>query len=127
MTTQITIVGRMVADPEISFTQSGKTLAKFRVASARRIKNSEGEWEDADTTFWPCTAWGPLAEHMADSLTKGDPVIVQGRASSSSWETKEGEKRERIEVTAESVGMNLRFNVTQNKAVQQDDSGGIPF
>lgn len=130
MSSQVTIIGRLVADPEISFTQSGKALAKFRVASTRRMKNEAGVWHDAETTFWPCTAWGQLAEYMADSLAKGDQVIVHGRATSSSWETKEGERRERIEVTAENAGPNLRYTVTRQKQAGEapaSESSEIPF
>lgn len=130
MSAQVTIIGRMVADPEVTFTQNGKALARFRVVSSKRTKTEAGVWEDSDTTFWPCTAWGQLAENMADSLTKGDQVIVYGQAVMSSWETKEGEKRERIEVTAFSVGQNLRFAVTQHKnsgKTMAADAADMPF
>lgn len=130
MSSQVTIIGRLVADVEISFTQNGKALGKFRVASTRRTKTEAGVWHDAETTFWPCTAWGQLAEYMADSLIKGDQVIVHGRATSSSWETKEGERRERIEVTAEHAGPNLRYTVTRQRQTGEApaaDAADMPF
>jgi single-strand DNA-binding protein len=119
MSAHITITGNLVADPEITFSKQGKAIAKFRVAATRRVRNTEGVWHDAETTFWRCTAFANLAEHIADALHKGDAVIVTGRAYSNAWTTQDGEKRERIEITAEHVGQDLKVHMGTRQAASQ--------
>ena len=109
MSAQITLLGRLTADPELRFTPNGQAAARFTVATSRRRRNQAGEWEDTDVTFWPVVAWDQLAEHIAETLTKGAAVIVVGQAYQNSWTTEEGQKRSRIEVRAEAVGPNLRW------------------
>jgi single-strand DNA-binding protein len=89
--------------------------------TSRRVRNNQsGEWSDADTSFWDCVAFGQLAENIAESLTKGTAVIVAGRAAQRTWETKEGEKRRSIEITADEVAASLRFATC--KVVKADRS-----
>ena len=108
MSAPVTLVGNITADPELKFTQQGKGLAKFTIATSERYKNADGTWEDKNTTFWNVVCWNELAEHIADSLSKGDRVIVQGKAYQKSWEDeKTGEKRSRTEVEAKEVGAAL--------------------
>jgi single-strand DNA-binding protein len=83
-------------------------VANFRLAVTPRVKDGEG-WKDGDTSFFRITAWRDLATHLADSLSKGDRVIVLGQLRSRSWETPEGEKRSVVEVTAEEVGPSLKW------------------
>jgi single-strand DNA-binding protein len=108
MSAPVTLVGNITADPELKFTTQGKGLAKFTIATSERYKNADGTWEDKNTTFWNVVCWNELAEHVADSLAKGDRVIVQGKAYQKSWEDeKTGEKRSRTEVEAKEVGAAL--------------------
>ena len=122
MSTQVTLIGNLVADPELKFTQQGKGLVKFTVVTADRYKNADGVWEDRNTTFWNCVAWDALAEHIADSLAKGDKAIVYGKSYQKSWEDdKTGEKRSRTEVEAKEVGAamtraTVRITRLQNKS-----------
>jgi single-strand DNA-binding protein len=109
MSATIYINGNLVADPEVTFAKSGKAIAKFRVASNRRAQQPDGTWQTVETNYWRCTAFAHLAEKITDRLKKGDPVIVRGRPTINTWETPEGEKRERLEVIAESVGMDLKY------------------
>jgi single-strand DNA-binding protein len=112
----ITIIGNLAQDPDIKFTQSGKAVVKFTVVTSRSIKNDDGSWESKDTTFWNVSAWDKLAENIADSLMKGDEAIVSGIAYTAEWEDKAtGEKRSRIEVTANSVGVGLKRYPAQVK------------
>ena len=92
--TVITVVGNLTADPELRFTPSGAAVANFTVASTPRTfdKNSN-EWKDGDTMFLNCSIWRQAAENVAETLSKGMRVIVQGRLKQRSYETKEGEKR----------------------------------
>src|SRR3954465_1041169 len=96
--TTITVVGNLTDDPELRFTPSGAGVAKFSVASTpRTLDRASGEWRDGDALFLRCTAWRDLAEHVAESLHKGDRVIVQGRLKQDNWQDKDtGAKRSAI-------------------------------
>jgi single-strand DNA-binding protein len=107
--TQITIVGNLVADPELRFTSAGQPVATFRVASTPRVRdNASGEWKDGDSLFLTCNVWRQAAENVAESLQRGMRVIVSGRLRQRSYETKEGEKRTVYEVEVDDVGPSLR-------------------
>lgn len=118
MSASIILVGNLAQDPELKFTGAGKALCKLAVVTSKRKKNDEtGTWEDTDTTFWNVTVWDKTAEHVADSLQKGDPVIVNGTASERSWQNDQGEKRSRIEVSATNIALDLRrWSVTANRS-----------
>jgi single-strand DNA-binding protein len=108
MSAPITITGRLGADPELRFTQSGAAVASLRIVTDRRFKNAQtGEWESKDTSWWSVQAWKQLAENVAESLSKGDLVIVVGDIKQREYETREGEKRTVVEVEARHVGPDL--------------------
>lgn len=107
--TTITIVGNLVADPELRFTASGLPVASFRIASTPRFfDKATQEWKDGDGLFLTCNIWRDAAENVAESLTKGMSVIAVGRLRQRSYETKEGEKRTVYEVELDAVGPNLK-------------------
>jgi len=107
--TVITIVGNVVADPELSFGQSGTARCNFRVASTpRTMDRNTGQWKDGEALFLTCTAWREMAENIAESISKGARVIVQGRLGQRSYETKQGEKRTVFEVQVDDIGPSLR-------------------
>ena len=116
--TQITIVGNLVAEPELRFTPSGAAVANFTIASTPRTFDKQAnEWRDGDPMFLGCSVWRQAAENVAESLTKGMRVIVQGRLKSRSYETREGEKRTVFEIDVEEVGPSLTWataRVTRN-------------
>ena len=89
--THVTVVGNLVDDPEVRFTNTGIAVANLRVAVTQRIQQ-DGEWRDGDTSFLRVNVWRGQAEHLADS--KGDRVMVTGRLRQRSWETPEGDKRQ---------------------------------
>jgi single-strand DNA-binding protein len=103
-----TIVGNLVDDPELRFTSSGIAVANMRVAVTQRIQQ-DGEWRDGDTSFLRVNAWRGQAEHLADSLAKGDRVMVTGRLRQRSWETPEGDQRSVTEIEADEVGASLKW------------------
>ena len=115
---QITIVGNLTADPELRFTPSGAAVASFTVASTpRSFDRQAGEWRDGETLFMRCTVWRQAAENVAESLTRGARVIVQGRLKQRSFETKEGEKRTVVELDVDEIGPSLRYaTASVNKA-----------
>lgn len=103
--TPMTLVGRLVADPELRYTQSGTAVAGFRVATnPRRFNAQANQWEDGDASFWPCNIWRAKAEAVANTLHKGDLVILVGTVAQRSWESKEGEKRSQMEITVDNIG-----------------------
>ena len=116
--TTITVVGNLVADPELRFTPAGAAVANFRIASTPRTFNrSTNQWEDGEALFLTCNVWREAAENAAESLTKGMRVIVQGRLRQRSYETREGEKRTIFEVEVDEVGPSLKYakaEVTRN-------------
>lgn len=118
--TQVTIIGNLTDAPELRFTATGKAVVGFTVAESQRVKNADGGWKDGDSTFWRCTLWDSAAENMAESLAKGQRVIVVGEAKQRSFETRDGEKRTVIEVTASEVGPSLRWATAK---VEKTSSG----
>ena len=107
--TPITVVGNLVADPELRFTPAGQPVATFRIASTPRLRdNATNEWKDGDSLFLTCNVWRQAAENVAESLQRGMRVIVTGRLKQRSYETKEGEKRTVFEVEVDDVGPSLR-------------------
>jgi single-strand DNA-binding protein len=98
-----TIVGNLVEDPEVRFTNNGIAVTNLRVAVTQRVQQ-DGQWRDGDTSFFKVNVWRGQAEHLAESLGKGDRVMVTGRLRQRSWETSEGEKRSVTELEAEEVG-----------------------
>ena len=121
--TPITIVGNLVADPELRFTSSGQPVATFRVASTPRVRDqASGEWKDGDSLFLTCNVWRQAAENVAESLQRGTRVIVTGRLRQRTYETKEGEKRTVYEVEVDDVGPSLRN--ASAKVAKANRSGG---
>ena len=84
--THVTITGNLTDAPELRFTPNGNPVANFRLAVTARVKDGD-TWRDGDTSFFRINVWRQLAEHVADSLTKGDRAVVIGRLKSRSWET----------------------------------------
>jgi single-strand DNA-binding protein len=124
--TTITVVGNLTADPELRFTPSGAAVANFTVASTPRIYDRQsGEWKDGEALFLRCNIWREAAENVAESLTRGSRVIVQGRLKQRSFETREGEKRTVFEVEVDEIGPSLRYATAKvNKASRSGGGGG---
>jgi single-strand DNA-binding protein len=121
--TVITVVGNLVDDPELRFTPSGAAVANFRLASTPRTYDRQsGEWKDGETLWLGCSVWRQAAENVAESLTKGTRVVVQGRLKSRQYETREGEKRTVFEIDVDEIGPSLK-NATA-KITKANRSGG---
>jgi single-strand DNA-binding protein len=110
--THVTITGNLTDDPELRFTPNGTAVANFRLAVTARVRDGE-TWRDGDTSFFRVNVWRQLAEHVADSLSKGDRAVVIGRLRSRSWETPEGERRSVVEVEADEVAPSLRWAIAK--------------
>jgi single-strand DNA-binding protein len=122
--TYLTVKGRLTADPELRYAQSGSAVTNFTVATrSRRFDKNTNEWKDQPTKFWRCAAWdqGKLAraQNIANLLKKSDNVIVYGELTTREYETKEGEKRSVDEIRVESIGKDLTFH---GQAYQNNDA-----
>ena len=105
-----TIVGNLTADPELRFTPNGVAVANFTVASTpRTFDRQSGQWRDGDALFMRCAIWRDAAEHVAESLTRGNRVVVQGRLRQRSFETRDGDKRTVVELDVDEIGPSLRY------------------
>lgn len=122
----ITVAGNVVDDPELKYTPSGVAVAKFRIASTPRYMDRQtSEWKDGESLFLSVNCWRLMAECVAESLTKGTRVLVQGRLKQRSYETKEGEKRTVYEVECEDIGPSLqRATVKITKSQRSGDGYG---
>src|SRR3954467_9322584 len=123
--TVITVVGNVTDDPELRFTPAGAAVANFTVASTpRSFDRQSNEWKDGDTLFLRCSVWRQAAENVAESLHRGNRVIVQGRLRQRSFETREGEKRTVIELEVDEVGPSLKFATAKISKTTRGGGGG---
>ena len=120
MSNNVTLIGNLTMEPELRFTPSGVAMARIGIAVNRRFQR-DGEWQE-QTSFFYGTVWREQAEHVAESLQKGARVIISGRMEQRTWEDREGQSRESIEVVIDEIGPSLRWaTATVNKTQR---SGG---
>jgi single-strand DNA-binding protein len=101
--------GGLVGDPELRFGSDGKPWLTCRVACADSVRDANGNWTDGPTTFIEVIAFGKPAEHFAESVSRGDQVVVVGTLEQNDYETREGEKRTTYRVKARSLAVSTRF------------------
>lgn len=89
---KVSLIGRLGGQPEVTTFDTGRTLARFTIATNERYKDKNGEWKD-NTQWHTINAWGRIAERAKKNLNKGQEVIVEGKLVHQSYETKAGEKR----------------------------------
>jgi single-strand DNA-binding protein len=106
----VTVVGGVTADPEIKFTNSGKAMCRIRVAVKGRKKDAGGEWTDAEPYYFGVVAFGALAEHVAETVSRGTEVIIQGRMETNVWTDKEDREHRDLNIVAEDFGVSLRWD-----------------
>jgi single-strand DNA-binding protein len=94
-------MGNLTRDPELRQTPTGQNVTSFSLALNRSYKDASGEWKEV-TDYIDIVCWGPLAERVAQYMSKGRRCLVQGRLQSRSWE-QEGQKRSKVEVLANDV------------------------
>jgi single-strand DNA-binding protein len=100
---RVVLTGNLTRDPELRSTASGMSVCSLRIASNTRRKNqATGDWEDKPN-FFDVTVWGAQGENCARFLSKGRPVAVDGRLEWREWETQDGNKRQSVEIVADSV------------------------
>ena len=117
----ITIIGRLAADPEFKSFGSG-TVAKFRVITSDRRKSDDGKWEDVNTSGWNIAAWNSLADSSKNVLQKGQEVIVVGSMKEDTWTDKEGNSRKSFEVNASNIAVTTYSIQKAGRSSTQDAS-----
>jgi single-strand DNA-binding protein len=101
---KVIIVGNVGRDPEVRYTQSGRAVASFSVATSERFQDKDGQNQER-TEWHRVVAWGRLAEICGEYLRKGKQVYIEGRLQTRSWEDKEGVKRYTTEIKADQMVM----------------------
>lgn len=100
---RVIITGNLTSDPELRSLPSGSSVCKLRVAcNTRRKDSASGEWVDKPNYF-DVTVWGAQGENCAKYLAKGRGVAIDGRLEWREWETQEGNKRQAVDIIANSV------------------------
>ena len=129
--TVITVVGNVAGDVSYKITDDGKSNAFFRIASTeRRYNTAIGDWEDGETLMLGVTCWRKLADTVRVTLTKGDPVVVQGKLRTRFYE-KDDQKKTALNVDALTIGLDLsRVQSLGSAAVVEprvsEDLAGVP-
>jgi len=101
---RVILVGNLTRDPDLRYTPSGTAVTDLGLAVNDRRKNASGEWVD-ETTFVDVTLWARQAEVASQYLSKGSPVLIEGRLKLDTWENKEGQKRSKLHVVGERMQM----------------------
>jgi len=99
---RVFLIGNLVRAPELRYTPSGTAVADLRLAVNRDFTTQTGE-KRQETSFLTVVVWGKQAEASGEYLDKGSPVLVEGRLQTRDWETKDGQKRNAVEVVAERI------------------------
>ncbi len=94
----VVLSGRLVQNPELRYTGTGRPVVRLRIASSRRYRDQNNEWQE-ETLFIDVSAWGDLAERCHDRLVKGSPILVEGSLRQRTWE-QEGQRRSAYEIRA---------------------------
>ncbi len=129
---KVVLIGNLTRDPELRYTPSGSALCKFGLAMNEKYKDRES------TVFVDIVTWAKTAELCSEYLSKGRSVAIDGRLSYSAWETEDGQKRSKLEVTADRVvflgggGGKGGGSESQSRGSSFDSGGGgmdedVPF
>jgi len=129
----IAMTGGLMDEPELRFTPSGRAVANFRLAGKKNVQDSHGQWVDGAPIYLTVTAWGALAEHCAETLTrKGQRVTVVGRLQQDWWD-KDGPKsgpgegvQSKFVIVAETVAVDLKFSNYEEKRTDPATTGTRP-
>ncbi len=114
---KVIVVGNVTRDIDLKYTQGGTAVTDVGLAVNDRRKDESGEWVD-DTTFLDITLWGKTAETAGTYVSKGMPLLIEGRLKLDTWE-QDGQKRSKLKVVGERMQM-----LGKGQHDQTDDRGG---
>jgi single-strand DNA-binding protein len=118
---KVILIGNLGREPEVRNTQAGSSVATLNVATAERVKDRDGNWQD-HTEWHRCVCFGKTAENAQRFLKKGSKVFIEGRIRTNKWKDKDGQDRYTTEILVD----NLRFLDSQEggRSERDDDRGG---
>ena len=120
MSNSITLVGNLTADPALVTTANGTIISKFSLAVNRLLKSNAMEGKPQSVaSFFNCVAFGDQAANAAESLRKGNRVVVTGRIDQRSWTDPQEQRHTTYEVVVDDVAVSLRFGTTTAVTVQR--------
>lgn len=134
---RVIVMGNLTRDPEIRYLQSGTAVSDIGLALNERVKK-DNQWVD-EVTFIDVTLWGRTAEVANEHLSKGSPVLIEGKLRTESWEAKDGQKRSKTKVVCERMQMiggkggggQPAASRSQSQQSEEpsdiDDGFGVPF
>lgn len=117
---KVILLGRLTAKPELRYTQSNTAYTRFSVATNRRIRNAEGQWENG-ADFINVVAWQKNAENIAKFFDKGNMISIEGRIQNGSYDDKDGNKRYTTDVVVEG------FEFVESKAARAASTDTTPY
>jgi len=116
----VIISGRLTRDVELRYTPSGTPTANIGLASDRRYRDKDGNWQ-TETSFLRIVAWTRNAEWAAENLKKGSPVIIEGRIQARNWQDKDDKPRTTVEIVASRIqALEREFAEAEEKASQAE-------
>ena len=123
---KVLIMGNLTRDPELKQTPNNQSVAQIGIAMNRKFKDREGNMRE-ETTFVDCEAWGRTAEVMAQYLSKGKPVFVDGRLKLDQWQDKDGNNRSKLKVVIEKFEfIDSKGNQSSTPPAQQEVTTAPP-
>lgn len=110
----------VVADPEPQFSSTGNAWMRLRVVAKDRVRDSNGQWADGDPLFLNAVVFGKQAEHLTDSIGKGDTIILTGSLSPNTWTDKEGVEHKDVQIKVKEIGVSVRWGAAKTERVLGD-------
>lgn len=122
----VTLVGRLVRDGELKYSQNGQAILRFSIAINRAKRTADGKWED-ESNFFDCVYFGRAAESVSPYLEKGRQVALAGELHQSRWESNDGQARSRVEIYVNNLSLvgGQSSNSQQPRQAQQPQSQGM--
>ena len=117
------IIGNLGRDPEMRYTPSGQAVTQFTVATNRRWRDQQDEWQE-ETEWFRVVVWGQQAERVAERVRKGNKVYIEGRIQTRQWEDQSGQKRYTTELIANQVTSLERRERGEDEAPFPDEPAG---
>lgn len=115
----------IVADPDVKFSDAGKCWVKLRCVAKKRIRDKDGQWTDGDPTFIDVVCFGKPAEHLVDSVAKGDTILVTGDLEQQNWKDKDGNDRSGFRIVADEIGVSTVFGPAKSKRVLEAEGVSV--
>lgn len=120
---RITAEMAVVMEPEVRFSEAGKCWMKLRCVGKDRKRDSNGEWTDGDPLFIDVLVFGKYAENLAESVIKGDTILVDGKLSPNKWTDKEGNERNDVRIMADEIAVSVKWGPARTDGAR-DSMGG---